>query len=428
MFLGGVFWIAIIAGAAWVLGTRRGDGGSTSSVLARHLLSRPAHVDVKLPYPVIVEVGDEVHLADASGEVPDAARPVGEIEAILAEDGSELPHLYTEASAFRVRIHQPDRVDLRADAAADLVRVPQTGAWVAQTLLTRRTIPRIAQEWNLTMLEHREQIFALVTPIVRDCIIDIQRHVEREMPPFLARHREEVGRLSAALEGDVRGKDMPAVFEKEIWPMAQPHLRPVLDTVSREIWDQIPLWGFSWKIAYGALPFTDNDAFQNAWLEFVEGQVAPIIGSHSEELFAAGKAIFRDVLANERISERIRAAFTNLIEHPEFHALTHVFLKEVFLDNTDFHEAMRARAGSAEVRRALAVASTHLEPMIRRMGDIILGTREDGVTREFARVLRAQILHKDLQRVVIRRGSEGAPPLARGARIDAGIEWEVGKR
>jgi hypothetical protein len=105
-----------------------------------------------------------------------------------------------------------------------------------------------------------------------------------------------------------------------------------------------------------------------------------------------------------------------------------VFLKEVFLDNADFHEAMRARAQSAEVRRALVVASTHLEPMIRRMGDIILGTREDGVTREFARVLRAQILHKDLQRLVIRRGSEGSPPLERGARLEADIEWEVGKR
>ena len=144
MFLGGVFWIAIIAGAAWVLGTRRGDGGSTSSVLAKHLLSRPAHVDVKLPYPVIVEVGDEVHLADASGEVPDAARPVGEIEAILAEDGGELPHLYTEASLLRVRIQETECFFLREVELCLIVRLHQSGSWVGHSILSVLTITRMS--------------------------------------------------------------------------------------------------------------------------------------------------------------------------------------------------------------------------------------------------------------------------------------------
>src|SRR5688572_6466802 len=99
MLLGAAFWIALMAGSIWVLAASRGEGGSTSGLIARHFLRRPSHLEVKLPYPVLIEVGDEVHLADASGEVSEGARPAGEIEAILDGYGRELPSIYDDALA-----------------------------------------------------------------------------------------------------------------------------------------------------------------------------------------------------------------------------------------------------------------------------------------------------------------------------------------
>jgi hypothetical protein len=65
--------------------------------------------------------------------------------------------------------------------------------------------------------------------------------------------------------------------------------------------------------------------------------------------------------------------------------------------------------------------------MVRRMGDIVLGTREAGITQEFAKVLRSQILLKDLQRIVLDPGPDSAPRLEEGSPIEARSEVEFAR-
>ena len=52
-----------------------------------------------------------------------------------------------------------------------------------------------------------------------------------------------------------------------------------------------------------------------------------------------------------------------------------------------------------------------LEPTIRKIGDLVLGTREGGLTPEFSRVLRQQILLKDRHGIVVGDLSQAGPPL-----------------
>jgi hypothetical protein len=418
---GTILWTAVAFATGQLLTDEKGVDQDTSTLLRSYFKRRPSRVRVDLPRAVLVEVGDEVHLAGSAG------KPAGEVDALLDEDGSPIPALYDWTSAVRVRFFDGKAVDLRADASARLIRVPQTGAWVLQTLLTEKTIPRIAAAWNETMLVHREEIFALLTPIARDLLLDLERHVEKEFGPFLERHREEVRELGTALENEAKGPKLAEVFERDIWPIAQPKVRPIIESVSNEVWENLPIWGFTWRLAYQALPFTDNDHVEKAWVDFLEGQVAPILRAHSEDIAKAGREIAREALARGSVTESFRAAFSGIVAHPKFHALSQVFLKEVFLDNPAFHEVLRVRLRSPEVRHAVEAASAHLEPMVRQMGDIILGTRKEGITSEFARVLRAQILYKDLQRIVIDPGSAGAPPLAAPPRLTATVEWDIKK-
>jgi hypothetical protein len=419
---GGALWTALAFGTGRLVTDEKGGGQDTSSLLRDYFTRRSGRVRIDLPHEVRVEVGDEVHLAGRGD------RPAGEVEALLDADGRPLAALYDWASAVRVRFFDRDAAELRADASARLVQVPQTGAaWVIQTLLTEKTLPRIAALWNETMLRHREEIFALLTPIARDLLLDLERHVEKEIGPFLERHREEVRALGAGLEREAKGPKLAEVFERDIWPIAQPKVRPIIESVSNEVWEKLPIWGFTWRLAYQALPFTANDHVEKAWVDFLESQVAPILRSHSEEIAKAGREIAREALAREGVTASFRAAFSSIIAHPKFHDLVQVFLKEVFLDNPAFHEVLRARMRSPEARRAIDAAAAHLEPMVRGMGDIVLGTRKDGITREFARVLRAQILYKDLQRIVIDPGSAAAPPLAAPRRLTATLEWDLKK-
>ena len=150
----------------------------------------------------------------------------------------------------------------------------------------------------------------------------------------------------------------------------------------------------------------------------------PILRSHSREIIDAAREIAQEVFSRKEVSSHLRRTFERLITSPRFHALAQAFLREMFLDNDRFHAVMRKRWRSPAVQHAVDVAVGHLEPTLRRMGDILLGTRKDGITREFARVLRAQILLKDLQYLLVHPGSAWKPPLAGGAAIHATIHWE----
>ena len=55
---------------------------------------------------------------------------------------------------------------------------------------------------------------------------------------------------------------------------------------------------------------------------------------------------------------------------------------------------------SDDARAALDMAGDRLEPVVRSIGDDLFGTREEGITPSFARVLRNQILGKDRRWIV----------------------------
>ncbi len=428
---GALLWGCALVWAAWLVAEGRGPdssgpgssasttsdaSASTLSRLLRFFTQRGAEYRVVFPRPVFLQLGDDVELAD---------RVVGRVDALLDAEGRTLAAPYDWTRGARILLHDRSTTLLRAGASARLVQVPQAAAWVLQTLLTKENVPRIATEWNDTMLEHREQIFALVTPIVRDAIIDVERHVEAELPAFLEAHREEVRVLSEKIKEDLGGEKLAEVFEKEIWPIAQPRVRPVIEKVSREVWEKLPLWSLTWRLAYQTLPLTENDLLERAWVGFLEGQALPVFKSHSDEIVEAVRDIAKEALAKEEVTGTIRQVFATLMAEPAFHALCQVFVREVILDNPRFHEAMERRWHSPEVQAALEAASAYVEPMARRMGDILFGTREAGITTEFARVLRSQILLKDLQRIVLDPGPEGAPPLPEGAALGAAIESEL---
>jgi hypothetical protein len=65
------------------------------------------------------------------------------------------------------------------------------------------------------------------------------------------------------------------------------------------------------------------------------------------------------------------------------------------INNQTLRSTMREYWASAEVQAAMTAATSNFETTARTIGDTIFGSRDGGVTPEFARVLRAQILMKD---------------------------------
>ena len=55
------------------------------------------------------------------------------------------------------------------------------------------------------------------------------------------------------------------------------------------------------------------------------------------------------------------------------------------------------------------MAADYAEPCVRRIGDMLFGTREEGIAPEFAQVLRNQILDKDCRWLVLETPAQAHP-------------------
>ncbi len=461
ILVGALVWIAVGAATARLLTETRDSGKSnTLALISDYVAAEPIELEIEITAPRFLELGDTVSIApggdietgdnetgdnetgdkqtnggqpgavaaigaeNGNGSVADAGQPIGVVVALVDESGNAIPRFYHQSvRVARIRIFDRAAADLRADASARLLLVPDALDWVVDTLITSDNIPQLAFEWNKMMLRHREEIFRLLTPIVRDVVRDIEATVEESFGAFVARHRDKTAKIGAAMRSEFDTEALREVVAAEVFPIAEAKLRPVFDSISARIWDKAPLWSFTWRVAVQSLPLTDDDYVETAWNRFAREEVRPILQDHLDEIVGASKEIAAAALASDGVRDQLRGMFAKLLDNSDFHALAQIFIKETFLDNRDFHERMLTRLRSPEVQRALDAASRHVEPMLRRMGDIIFGTRQAGITTEFARVLRAQILRKDRRRFVLTRGSDPRR-LQEGTRLRASVEWD----
>ena len=84
-------------------------------------------------------------------------------------------------------------------------------------------------------------------------------------------------------------------------------------------------------------------------------------------------------------------------------------------------EELQKSMESPEMTEAIDRLSVFLGPFFASVGDAVLGTRGGGITPEFARVLRTQILEKDRRFVIIEPGVKGSPLLRWGHRFRAEV-------
>ena len=133
----------------------------------------------------------------------------------------------------------------------------------------------------------------------------------------------------------------------------------------------------------------------------------PVLNDHSADIVAVQRRILEDIAQNQKVREAVRRNLTRVIDDPEFRAIVWQIFREVLVDNPRLHQRARTALETAEARAAVQLAADYVEPCVRRIGDLLLGTREDGIAPEFAQVLRNQILDKDCRWLVL----EHAPGL-----------------
>ncbi len=205
-------------------------------------------------------------------------------------------------------------------------------------------------------------------------------------------------------------------MREEIWPIVAYHARPLADEIGEELWQRVSLWRFAWRMAYDRMPLPELELTNREWHRFVEEEVVPAIESRMDRIVTVVETIVLETIRNEAVKDALRRNLMKVVSDPEFQKRIAGTLRAVVVDNERMRAAAEQVWTSPEAIGPLQPAASRFEPALRRIATMLLGSLEEGIRPEFARVLRTYLLGKDRRWLLLEPGS-ASPTACQPSRI-----------
>ncbi len=288
---------------------------------------------------------------------------------------------------------------------------PTALEWVVRTMVPperQQEISKlIADDWK----SHRHEVMAQLQPVMEKSLAYAVSAIEVELPTTIQNHRSEFGQLADRYQAEIIRRQIVPLVRQEILPIVEDELTPAASELGKALWDRVSLWSFTWRYLYDVSPLPEKNAVKTEFDRFLEQEVRPQLDARSDQFVVITQRIIARVSRNERVRSVIRENLRKITSDPELQAIIWSVVQEAILQNNTLKTSLSDYWKSDEVQDALQVANIRFEPTARAIGDTIFGNREKGITPEFSRVLRSQILLKDRRwLVVVPVTSESAAP------------------
>lgn len=391
--LGTVFWLTFVVAGVWLFRSPE-DAQAPQSSLINYFTARTRTIPAIDPSGRLA-VYDPIFFQEADGQ------------------WSQVGYVQTGANSSDNSIRL---VWHRSDLAPDdhefiLYRNSGRLEEVVATMLPPEKRLQIQQRLAATMSAHGDELSKAFVPLVQASLRQSLPVIEEEFRASIQRHRKEIDQLAGRWNDEVIEERLIPLARREILPIVREHGEPTANDIGRELWDRASIWRFGWRAIYDKSPLPRKDLVQEEWDRFVDEEAVPVFESHMDEVVTTVQKIVVDVAANSAVRGELGAVAGELANDPAARELVRQLLKETLVDNDRLHEVWGSVWSSQDARAALELAGDRLEPVVRQIGDDLFGTREEGITPGFARVLRNQILGKDRQWLVARRSeSQSSKP------------------
>lgn len=396
--IGLAFWCGLL-GVLW--GAATSQGGTAPSTSRQYLsnlwsyYTSTRRLQLRLPKSLDLSSGDPVFAADSNG----ALQQVGLI-ASLADEGVSPQDPRDTITAQAVLF--PSAPVLRLPVQAYYLRPPDSIEWVVQTLLPAERKKQIEEELTAAIQEHHQEILQALQPVVNSSVREALAVLEQDLPLVLEKHRPQFRAIVGHNKEEILKRELIPLVKAEVWPIVRRDSAPLVRQLSSELWERASLWGFVWRGLLDKLPgLRGKHRVQDELQRFMDQEAIPIFERHQEDFLAVIENIVRDVADNDNVKAAFKRNLAKAAEDPELHQVVNDILHDVLIRNPRFWKTVRRNLSTPEAQDALRLTGTRLEPAVRRIGDRVLGTREGGLTPEFNRVLRLQILLKDRHGIII---------------------------
>lgn len=390
---------------------RRLGGFSSVRALANYTLGSDRVVPRRSD-PGLVAQGDPVFFQNPDG----SWAQVGYVESSAPTPGS--PQSPSPTDSVTLRWH-----DRRLDpATCDLTAYAYNGslAETAQVLFPEAKRQQVRNLLADAFARSGNDLANRFLPLLQQSISRSLPIIEQELLASLRRNEPLWKSISETWKDELIRQRLVPLAKDPILPIARRQLEPTLLKIGRELWDRASLWSFTWRMLYDSTPLPNKDLTREEWERFVAEEAVPVFEAHSEELAISIQATIVDIARDPQVREQLGGTINDLASDPQVRQLVKVLLRETLIESEAVRNVWVDVWSGPEAKAAFEVASRSLEPVVRRIGDEILGNRDDGIDPAFARVLRNQILGKDKRWIVATRATTQASNQTQGDIIRPG--------
>ena len=384
-------WVVLICLLiAGLRNEQQGAATGSEESLGNYLLGSQKEITVSVPTGAL-QLHDPVFLQQANGSWTQVGFVQG-IDLTPTESGSSVA-----SAVLKWHSSQTQARDCRFVLYRNRGRLED----VIATMLPPATRSKIQERLAMTMKQHGEELSNAFVPLVQDSLKRSIPIIETELRLSVQRHRSEIEALGDRWNDEVVSQRLVPLARREIVPIVRKHGEPTAKDIGRELWDRASIWRFGWRAAYDGLPLVPRkDLVREEWTRFVEDEAVPIFEERMDDIVTSIQRIVADVAANPEVRKELTDVAIVIANDPEAQKLVRQILKESLVDNQQLKDSWKDVWNSKQARSAFDLAGDRLEPVIRKIGDDLIGSRETGINPNFARVLRSQILGKDRQWII----------------------------
>ncbi len=411
-------WLASLVGGGAFLNAQLTAQSSSltalTSDISRWVAGRHDDWSAESAQPFVAAVGDPVFVETTPGDY---------VQVGLVSEIPEWPRVAPVwTRRVELRLYDHEIIEAPAGFRLEYHTTPMSLEWVVKMIIPPERQQEIAgllaDEWQ----QQRREILAELEPVARESLRRAVAAVEAELPKVLEAHRNEFQALGERYNEEiVRAQILPLVRD-EILPVIEEEAQPLVSELGRSLWDRVSLWSFTWRYLYDKSPLPERDAVKSEFQRFLDEEASPEIRARSDDFINVTERIISRVMKNPKVKAVIRANLRKVAQDPELQEILWSVIREALLENETLRREMDQYWKSQQARTAMQFASTRMEPTVRRIGDLIFGNRETGITPEFSRILRSQILTKDRQWFVLLPNDAAQAPADGNIVIDVASE------
>ena len=395
---GMLIWVGMIAGGFVLLKQSTSVSPVATRQIVEYLGAQKRTLDVISPSNIVLGVGDPVFLESGEGHI----EPIGMVSKL------DYP---TEAGSAPVKLAWVNQATIKFLSGLpplskhDHIEYHSTSdslGWVGKTMLSDSKRKELTKLIIDAYSSHQDELLETFRPLIEQTIADGAKIIRDEIAIEIGKHQTQIQAIGRRYQSAILEKDILPVLEKEIWPIIQEESQPLAEQVGMEIWKEVSVWRFGWRVLYDATPLPEKNLSQREFDRFLESKAFPILKSHIPDAIELQTALLAKISKNEKLKAALSDAGNKIINDKEVQSLMKEIFKNAIVDNEKLKQSIETTWRSDSAIAAMRIANRRLEPTITEIGRALFGSPTDGITPEFARVLRNRVLHKDERWLVLR--------------------------